>query len=264
MKTLVLGAAYGYRPVDLFPFVVSLRRHYDGDVLFITDKLDQEFVEFYNNYNIITFEIDNVLADRWNMQFERFNLYQQILEEHFTDTERILLTDTRDVVFQDNPFRYTPVAELEFFHEPQLYSKCNCNSNWIRERYGNDEYEKLKEQWIICSGTTMGSRQGIMSYIEEMIKEINNQPDELQILDQPVHAHLIYQGTFPDYHLYHNGEGPISTLHHQMTLSINRQGQLLNKDGSVIPVLHQWDRMGRLKYIFEETAINGPGPAPEV
>lgn len=264
MKTLVLGAAYGYRPKDLFPFVISLRRHYRGDVLFITDTLDQEFTDFYNNYNIITFDIGNAFADRWNMQFERFNLYQHVIETYFEDTERILLTDTRDVIFQDDPFCYKAEAELEFFHEPQLYSKCACNANWIRERYGNDEYEKLKEKWIICSGTTMGSRQGILAYINAMVTEIGNQPKGPQILDQPIHAHLIYQGTFPDYRLYQNGEGPISTLHHQLILNIDRQGQLRNKDGSVIPVLHQWDRMGLIKDTLEHVAIHGPGPAPEV
>lgn len=264
MKTLVLGAAYGYRPSDLAPFVISLRRHYHGDVLFITDTLDQEFTDFYNSYNIITFELEDVLNDRWNMQFKRFELYKQLLEDTFTDSERILLTDTRDVIFQDDPFSYLPVAELEFFLEPQLYSKCACNGNWIKERYGDSEYESLKESWIICSGTTMGSRLGILNYIDTMINEIANQPPELQILDQPVHAHLIYQGKFPNYHLYHNGEGAVATLHHQMVLNLDRQGQLLNKNGEPTPVIHQWDRMGRLKDVLYYTAVNGPGPAPEV
>lgn len=59
MSELVIGAAYGYRPRDLMPFVLSLRRHYDGQVLFITDTLDAEFKDFYDTYNIITLELDN-------------------------------------------------------------------------------------------------------------------------------------------------------------------------------------------------------------
>ena len=104
MSELVIGAAYGYRPNDLKPFILSLRRHYDGDVLFITDTLDEEFTNFYNDNTIITLELDNILDNRWDMQHARFKIYKDILEEHFQDTTRILLTDTRDVVFQDNPF----------------------------------------------------------------------------------------------------------------------------------------------------------------
>lgn len=268
MSELVIGAAYGYRPNDLKPFVLSLRRHYTGEVLFITDTLDAEFTQFYNDNNIITFELDNnTLSNRWDMQHARFKIYKDILEEHFQDTTRILLTDTRDVVFQDNPFKYPAAAELEFFHEPQVYNKCNCNAKWIKERYGEDAYQDLNDSYIICSGTTMGNRKAIVHYIDAMIDEIEDlkiRIPGMQILDQPLHAQMIYRGVFPSYALFQNGDGAVSTLHWQMSLNMDRKGQLLNKDGTPTPIIHQWDRVGRLKDVFEYTALNGPGPAPEV
>jgi len=268
MSELVIGAAYGYRPRDLMPFVLSLRRHYQGDVLFITDALDAEFTEFYNAHQIITLELDaNTLANRWDMQHARFNIYKDVLSEHFQDSTRILLTDTRDVVFQDNPFKYPAVAELEFFHEPQTYNKCACNAKWIKERYGDPAYEELEGKYIICSGTTMGSREAIVTYVDAMIEEMEDLRQRIpgmQVLDQPLHAHMIYRGVFPSYHLFQNGEGAVSTLHHQLVLQMDRQGRLLNKDGTPTPIIHQWDRMGRLKDVFEYTALNGQGPAPEL
>ena len=113
----------------------------------------------------------------------------------------------------------------------------------------------------------MGSRAAIVQYIDAMIAEIEDlkvRIPNMQILDQPLHAHMIYRGVFPDYELFQNGDGAVSTLHWQMVLNMDRQGRLLNKDGTPTPIIHQWDRMGRLKDIFEYTALNGPGPAPEV
>jgi hypothetical protein len=40
-------------------------------------------------------------------------MLQKAIETYFEDTERILLTDTRDVIFQDDPFCYKAEAELE-------------------------------------------------------------------------------------------------------------------------------------------------------
>jgi hypothetical protein len=268
MKTLVLGAAYGYKPAELAPFVVSLRRHYQGDVLFITGELDQESVNFFNQHNIITFELGNVFLNPRDIQLERYGIYKSLLEENFNDAERVLLCDVRDVVFQDDPFKFPAEAELEFFHEPALYSKCQCNGGWIKNVFGEERYDQLKDEWIICSGTTLATGAGIMKYIDTMIEEIERVKQTgihmFSGVDQPIHAHLAYTDSFPDQVKHHNGEGPIVTLHHQLSLTVDRQGRILNKNREVVPIVHQWDRMGRLKYMFEETAINGPGPAPEV
>jgi hypothetical protein len=94
---------------------------------------------------------------------------------------------------------------LEFFHEPQVYNKCNCNANWIKEFYGDEVYEDLNDRYIICSGTTMGSRSAVVSYIDAMVAEIADSKIRrpgMQILDQPLHAQMIYRGVFPSHALF--------------------------------------------------------------
>jgi len=268
MKTLILGAAYGYRPSDLFPFVISLRRHYQGDVLFVTGTLDTESANFFHQHNIMTRELGNVFPNARDIQLERYRIYKSILAEQFADVDRVLLCDVRDVIFQDDPFKFPAQAELEFFHEPAQYNKCQCNGGWIKNVFGQERYEQLKNEWIICSGTTMASGVGIMKYLDAMIAEIDRVRSMgvhmFAGIDQPIHASLAYSDAFSDQVKHHNGQGPISTMHHQLSLSVDRQGQLLDDHGAVVPIVHQWDRMGRLKYMFEETAIQGPGAAPQV
>jgi len=268
MKTLVMGAAYGYKVEDLKPFVLSLRRHYSGDVLFITGRLDAQSQHFFNSNNIFTYELEHVYHNPREIQLDRYIMYREILEENFEDVERILLTDVRDVMFQANPFGHEVKAQLEFFHEPATYTKCKCNGNWISTVFGPETLEELADKLVICSGTTIGTQAGIMEYINTMIEETDKVKAKniplFNGIDQPIHAHAIYKGLFKDYIMYHNGQGPITTVHHQIILRVDRMGQLLNDDNTVTPIIHQWDRADRVKPVLEKTALEGPGPVPDV
>lgn len=263
-----MGAAYGYKIEDLKPFVLSLRRHYNGEVLFITGQLDVQSQNFFNQHNIFTYELEHVYQNPREIQLDRYLMYRDILEENFTDVERILITDVRDVMFQADPFGHEVKSQLEFFHEPASYDRCKCNGNWIATVFGHDRLEQIKDNLVICSGTTIGTRQGIVDYINIMIEEIEKvRARNIPLfngIDQPIHANAIYNNRFKDFMMYHNGRGPISTIHHQMILRIDRMGQLLNDDNTVVPIVHQWDRADRVKTVLEKTALEGPGPVPDV
>lgn len=264
MNNLIMGAAYGYKTKILEPFVKSLRRHWQGDCLLIVQPLTDEELEFFEKYNIITFELEDKIENPSDIQVIRYDLYKAILEENFLDVDRILITDIRDVMFQDDPFKGSEGYSLEFFLEPSLFKNCSANWPWVGGIYGKEGMDLVKEQWIVCSGTTMGSRNGILKYINTMINEITRIRATGRPLyqgeDQPIHNHLIYSKQFENFNFYHNGEGPITTVHHQQQLTFNRKGVLLNKDGSPTPVIHQWDRADACKSVLERTALEGPLP----
>jgi hypothetical protein len=93
-----------------------------------------------------------------------------------------------------------------------------------------------------------------------MIKEINRIRATGRPLyqgeDQPIHNYLVYTDYFPSSVFHHNGEGPITTVHHQKQLTFDRKGNLLNKDGTPTPVIHQWDRADACKVVLEKTALS--------
>jgi hypothetical protein len=103
----------------------------------------------------------------------RYRLYLWWASKYSQHTN-ILIADFRDVFFQSNPFTYLldqwaqPVSQLTVFLEasPQkaIY-RCKYNSGWIRDCYGEDGLNLVKSNPVSCSGTSLGSRDGILLYV---------------------------------------------------------------------------------------------------
>lgn len=261
MKQLIMGAAYGYKTALLEPFVKSLHRHYNGDCVIITHPLQPSELAFYEKHNIITFELEDHIPNPKDIQVGRYEIYRSILEENFLDVDQILICDIRDVMFQNHPFKGSSNKDLEFFEEPCLFKNCSANWPWVGGIYGQEGMSLVENHFVICSGTTMGTRKGISKYIETMIDEItrirNTGRSLYQGEDQPIHNVLIYKESFTDFVIHKNGQGPITTIHHQQQLTFDRKGRLLNQDGTPTPVIHQWDRADACKIILETQALNG-------
>ena len=58
--------------------------------------------------------------------------------------------------------------------EDKKIKNCFINSNWIRRLYGLRKYNLIKDNYISCSGTTLGSYPGIMEYLNKMVFHIKN------------------------------------------------------------------------------------------
>jgi hypothetical protein len=261
MTQLIMGAAYGYKTELLEPFMKSLRRNFQGDCVIITHPLSPEELIFYEKYNVFTFELEQTIPNPKDIQVGRYDIYKAVLEDNFLDANQILICDVRDVMFQDDPFKGSTGVELEFFEEPCLFKNCTANWPWVGGIYGKEGMSIVENRNVICSGTTMGTRAGIVSYIDIMITEIQRIRDTGRPLyqgeDQPIHNYLIYTGVFNTFVLHKNGRGPITTVHHQQRLTFDRKGRLLNDDGTPTPVIHQWDRADACKNVLETQALNG-------
>jgi hypothetical protein len=262
MSNLVLGMAFGYALEKIKPFVMSLRQYYKDDILFVLDNVNPDLEKFFETYGVYTF-IPSEPLNQSTCQINRYEIYLDCINEHFPDTENILIADVRDVVFQADPFIEYPKKPLEFFAEPELFKNCQYNAPWVAGIYGISRIDQIKDEYVICSGTTMGTRAGMIEYLKTMVAEFSRLSKLGRHLrggeDQPVHNHLIYSNNFSDFNINQNGVGPICTMHHSKILSFNRLGQLLNDDGSVIPVVHQYDRCGPMSVIFLKNALNVSG-----
>lgn len=258
MSNLVMGIATGYKPVDLEPFVKSLRKHYDGVVVLFMYHVDGEMQEFLNKYNVQVFGIASDMKNGVEICNYRHQLYKEFLENNFLDVERILIADSRDCVFQDNPFNHVQTTSLELFYEPALHKNCECNSWWISTIYGQGELGFLSDKYIVCAGTTMGTRQGIIEYSEKVTAEIERMKSISTgvVVDQPIVSYLYHTGVFgKDIKIYQSGQGPIATMQHHKHMLFDREGNFLNDVGSIVAVVHQWDRTGKFKDIFYNNAM---------
>ena len=260
---LVLGAIYGYDWENVKHFVISLRKHYDGKIAFIVDMnviTNAELMGHLNDYGVFFHLYDKRLQSNHEIQNNRFELYSDIIKEHYSDIDRIFITDVRDVIFQDDPFVYDMVSQLEFYAEPATFKECNCNSWWIKTMCGEEIYQEMKDRDIICCGTIMGKREALLEYLEVFKQEFQRMRDAGRVFiggeDTVAHNRLIYTNRVPGVStIKSNGEGAVSTMEHQKSFNFDDKGRYLNKDGRPTPVIHQWDRKKDYIDLFNKIAL---------
>tara|TARA_B100000989_G_scaffold68299_3_gene47519 strand:- start:305 stop:1234 length:930 start_codon:yes stop_codon:yes gene_type:complete len=169
-KDIIIGAAVNYMAKDLYNFVLSLRKNYKANVLFfVSNNIDEETLNFFDKYKI---HYEKTTQNTKEIFKKRYYLYLNYLKKNKFD--RVMITDTRDVIFQKNPFNNTKFSNLCFFSEDKKIEECIYNSNWIINLYGKKQFETIKNNKIICSGTTIGKYKDIIYYLKVICKEIEN------------------------------------------------------------------------------------------
>jgi hypothetical protein len=159
------------------------------------------------------------------------------------DVSEVMVTDIRDVLFQDDPFR-GGVGRLEVFAEepPATIGGQQANSDWIRELYGPAVLAEMADKPISCSGTVFGDRESILHYLSEMRQESFWRRQPLTAHDQGIHNYLVWSGRLEPVTLVANGEGRVLSMALMPSFRRDHDGYLLNRDGTRPAVVHQYDR----------------------
>lgn len=185
-------------------------------------------------------------AKTFNVYCVRYPLYYLYLAERRGEYQNVMMADVRDVLFQRDPFDFEWPAELNLFLEDsrQPMKDCPFNSNWLRTGFGDDVLQAFGDKVASCSGITIGSYAAVMQYLELMIDHMINLNSHPAGIDQGVHNYLLYEGKLNGAHVFPNGAGPVLTMGKTVDLPtpLNDEGRVLNTDGTVVNVLHQYDR----------------------
>lgn len=236
---LILGTAVGYNVDTIRPFIVSLLTSgYHGRIVLFLEDPCNDTARFLRKHSV---EIRPYKTSHFPINIWRFFLYLQFLkQEHSID--RIMITDVRDVIFQDDPFVICTDDKLYCFEEDRsmTLSTCTFNSQWILQAYGRNILYALGHNPIICAGVTIASCKKIQQYLEIICKEIETL---LPIwgIDQSAHNVLVRSGRISDTVIYTNESGPVYTLAHVKTVKTDNQGFIIN-DYGIPSVIHQYDR----------------------
>ena len=158
---------------------------------------------------------------------------------------------------------------LEFAEFP--IKKESINNGWIEGCFGRGKEGLLapspatraggrivRDNAISCSGTSMGTIAGMRRYLDTMLAEIKKKQCKSYGIDQGYHNFLLHSGRLGGEERtrrYPQGTGPINTVglisDAALPLPRDRQGFVLNRDGSRSAVVHQWDRF------WQEFIIDG-------
>mmetsp|Transcript_23497 Transcript_23497/g.39367 ORF Transcript_23497/g.39367 Transcript_23497/m.39367 type:complete len:550 (+) Transcript_23497:243-1892(+) len=286
----VLGLASGYAIGQVAGFVVSLRAvGYNGSIVLGVDggtmrsRAGIPLKRLFTKYTVKFVDLGNMQLKQY-AQVCRYVVYKEWIEKLVPENGRVLISDVRDVYFQANPFE-APVpdqsavlksisapggANLLVFEEtrgPHNHMNLNSqklNRRWITEAYSGDPLGLRGNLnfWVLCSGTTMGTKPGMAEYALKMTAEMGlcRQRHPVKILkggkmltdvcisgaDQAFHNVLFYRGQLTGARSVPNGQGQMYTVgifpKIGVELKQDEEGYILNVEGQRVPAVHQSDK----------------------
>lgn len=285
---LVLGAATGYSPDKVLVFLNSIENsQFKGKVvLFINDIQYKEYQNYYFS-KAYTFELEFVKTKigifhsskrisknykkfiRYVSQFlvkkeskikqdfiyyfapphvSRFYDYYDYIQGKSSSFSHILISDTRDVIMQANPFQ-SCIKGLSLGMEDVRISIGNDNFHikWLTDVYGKKYLKEIAHKQICCAGVTLGDFESVKNYLATMIEEFNTLPYYTMVrsnYDQGIHNKLLYSNQFQNVELCQPLKSHIATIgiYKREELLIDDNGNILNQDSSIASLVHQYDR----------------------
>lgn len=162
---------------------------------------------------------------------------------------RVLLADTGDVIFQRDPFS-TAVPDDglvgSFEESPWLIGTCNSNSVWVRGCYGDAGLRRLADKGIYNCGVTLGGVDAMIRYLRTLIREMARAAGWRRVpqqgVDQACHNYMFHLAPPAPLTTFVNGAAPFIHLFYRdpARLAFSPDGELLNDNGDVVNVVHQW------------------------
>jgi hypothetical protein len=179
----------------------------------------------------------------------RYFKYLDILLEERGNYDRVFHCDVRDVAFQGNIFEEIKAqpGQVDLFVNEED-SRANLSERFnkyiLTTNYGEAVAKELEPNRILCSGTTLGSQEMMITYIVTLMNqrdikkmmEVGGIPDE-----QGPYNYLFHKNLIPNTKL-ENGTG-VGTLClcPPDDLKILDDGRV-SVYGNIPSVIHQWDR----------------------
>lgn len=262
-KNLLIGFAVNkYSNIESMKnFCITLRKYYQEDAVLITDSDDVNFIDFLKSFNIIVLKtsgkitIEDLMVQRWALPIK--------VMESFPEAENVILSDTRDLVYQDNPFNFLVGDELELTTETKTIGECpDWNSRWILQMYNDEVLNLVKDQKIICGGYMCGKKKGLTILCELMIEESKKypktQPGHPPLFVDQAAMNVYYKlGKLPSTTLHPTGGPFVATIGSSLgTTRLDDEGFLITQDNLRPAVVHQYDRHPNLVEAFNKRLRN--------
>lgn len=206
MGNLIIGGATNYTWNELQYWVNSIRKTgFAGDVALVASNITKETIEKLTSEGVILYlygeqQEDGSFLDKSNMapHVSRFFFIWDFLRRK--NYANVIVTDTRDVVFQYDPTEFIE-AELEMFDfitscEGLIYANEPWGKKNLTETFGEFFGELYEEKGIFNVGVLAGKSYAIESLLLSIFQMSLNRP--IKIVDQAVYNFLLNQSFISD------------------------------------------------------------------
>lgn len=243
-QDLILGYATGYEAADVAIFVRSLRAVYAGPVVLVTDQ-QPELLAFLTEHGVDSVPPAIACAGAWRPHpvMQRFAAFDVLMSQR-PWARNVLMTDVRDVVFQAPPFDPAP-ALPEFYVEYDGGLKGHAfNMKYLRGVGGEDVARALADKPCVCVGTVMGPRECMIRFCRTLLMLAAIPRSEIggafgadqAACNIALHLGLVEGEAKANY-------GRIATIGMSPGDSLSlKDGKIVNPDGGVSAIVHQYDR----------------------
>ena len=183
-----------------------------------------------------------------HIKYARYFFAQQLLLDRYKNADPILLCDSRDVFFQDDPFRYLQTDLVTGLEDSQV-KDCEYTGKWVGDHYGDEGLTRIGGQQVVCSGVTLGRQVAILAYLEATCDEISkglfNSAFKING-DQGIHNWIIRtHNNGIDCLLTPTGHNLIATLNLadiETYYRLDEHRGLLTKESVPVAIVHQYDK----------------------
>jgi hypothetical protein len=232
------------------PFVESVRRHgqFAGKIVLFIDSDAQDVAAYLSRHDIEAIAFDPSKSAGAYINLARAFTYFEYLREQWDSGavfNQVLLTDIQDVIFQ-KPLFETPCEELEFQLEDGTIGEDWFTRRAVEIVRGKEALQGLSPKTISCAGTVCGRAIGIFDYLAQkqlLALELPASARSTWGVDQGLHNYILHAGltraatSKPNF-------TRVATLGSVRgnTLVYDANGRVVNSDGEISEIVHQWNR----------------------
>ncbi len=258
-RRLIVGSASTYRPHQLRPFVESLRASgYAGDVIIMTTFWNWELKSYLRRHAITPMTIWSMRRRHGPVATYRYQVYARLAREYRERYDQMMVTDTRDVLFQRHPFAdiASPACHFYLEHPTRTIGEEPTNLRWAKQFLPPDQVALLSKQRISCNGIVIGGMAAMDEYLARMAADISAVPLKLRRLgaaDASIHHRLVFlSGGVPGVIMENNVHVATMGLEPDSIYVVGDDGLVRTTDGRQPAILHQYDRVPHVNATIEK------------
>jgi hypothetical protein len=262
MKYTIVGCITKYGVDDIRPYVESIKQSgFNGDKVMLVYDVPTETIEYLKSNG---WELYGGILNE-HIILQRFKDMYAFLHEYETDW--IIWTDVKDVIFQQNPINWiddnSSYTRLFAFSE-SVYLK---DDPWAVVNTGSSfpmEWELgIKDKISYCAGTIIGDRNTIRDLFIQIYRWSKTTANPGQLSDQAAYNVLINLEQFRTITKFVRQEAGFATQLGTVWMKKNelpileptpiyKDGKFYNQNGDEFVIVHQYDRDPKIKKEINE------------
>ena len=245
-KNVIISIIKGYSWNLIKPFFISLLEANikNCDLIMFVENLSEETLNKIKLCGAISKDLPMKNLGFQDLVKYRWKIISDFLKENKDKYNLVFATDVRDVVFQKDIFQYYENSKPFIgFTLEDITLRNPVNKNWVKQFCtSNRQYTKIADERVICGGTIISSVDKFIEFSDILWETISERSN---IIDQGAINYLIYyKKILNDSVVITNNHGPIMTIcvTKRNKISLDSDNNVLNFDGKIAAVVHQYDR----------------------